>query len=162
MALTKAKKAEVIDSVKKILDKAKTIVFVNFHKLTVSETTQIRKMLRENEVGYYVAKKTLIKRALAEKSYAGELPALDGEVAIVYAEDQIAPAREIFNFQKKFDKRISIIGGVFESAFKDKEAMLTIANIPSRQTLYAQFVNLINSPIQGLVIALNGIAEKKQ
>lgn len=161
MALSKAKKTEVIDSVRKILDKAKTVVFVNFHKLTVAETTQIRKMLRENEVGYYVAKKTLIKRALAEKTFTGELPSLDGEVAIVYAEDQIAPAREVYSFQKKFDNRVAIIGGIFESAFKDKVSMISIASIPSRQTLYAQFVNLINSPIQGLVIALNGIAEKK-
>lgn len=162
MALTKAKKTEVVASVKKILDNAKTVVFVNFHKLTVLETTQIRKALRESQVGYYVAKKTLIKRALADKNIAGELPALDGEVALVYAEDQIAPAREIFNFQKKFDKRISIIGGIFEAGYKDQTSMLSIANIPSRHTLYAQFVNLINSPIQGLVIALNGIAEKQK
>lgn len=162
MALTKAKKTEVVDSVRKILDKAKTIVFVNFHKLTVLETTQIRKALRESEVGYYVAKKTLIKRALDEKSYTGELPALDGEIALIYSDDQIAPAREIFNFQKKFDNRVAIVGGIFEAGYKDKVSMLSIANIPSRQTLYAQFVNLINSPIQGLVIALNGIAEKKQ
>jgi large subunit ribosomal protein L10 len=162
MALTKAKKTEVVASVKKILDNAKTVVFVNFHKLTVLETTQIRKALRESQVGYYVAKKTLIKRALDEKKYTGELPALDGEVALVYSEDQIAGAREIFNFQKKFDKRISIIGGIFEEGYKDQASMLSIANIPSRHTLYAQFVNLINSPIQGLVIALNGIAEKKQ
>jgi ribosomal protein L10 len=39
--------------------------------------------------------------------------------------------------------------------------MMAIALIPSQQTLYAQFVNVINSPIQGLVVALSKIAEKK-
>ena len=43
----------------------------------------------------------------------------------------------------------------------DKVAMTEIAAIPSTQVLYGQFVNLINSPIQGLVIALDKIAEKK-
>jgi ribosomal protein L10 len=37
-----------------------------------------------------------------------------------------------------------------------------VAQIPGLKTLQAQFVNLINSPIQGFVIALNAIAEKKQ
>jgi ribosomal protein L10 len=39
--------------------------------------------------------------------------------------------------------------------------MVTIAQIPGLKTLQAQFVNLINSPIQRLVIGLNAIAEKK-
>lgn len=161
MALNKTQKTEVVDSVRKILEKAKTIVFVNFHKLTVQETTQIRKVLRDNSVGYFVAKKTLMKRALAGKKVAGELPSLDGEVALIYSEDQVAPAREIYNFQKKFDGRVGILGGIFEDSYKDKVAMISIANIPSRQTLYAQFVNLINSPIQGFVMAVNAIADKK-
>jgi large subunit ribosomal protein L10 len=161
MALNKTEKTQVIDSVRKILEKAKTVVFVNFHKLTVLETTQVRKALRENGVGYYVAKKTLAKRALTERKIAGELPALDGEVAIVYSDDQIAPAREIYNFQKKFDGRVNILGGIFEEGYKGRDAMLSIAAIPGRQTLYAQFVNLINSPIQGLVLAVNAIADKK-
>jgi ribosomal protein L10 len=65
------------------------------------------------------------------------------------------------SFQKKFENKVSILGGVFEGKFMDKESMLSIAAIPSQKTLYAQFVNLINSPIQGLVIGLNAIAEKK-
>ena len=43
----------------------------------------------------------------------------------------------------------------------DKEQMTEIAQIPDMQTLRAQFVNVINSPIQGLAIALNALAEKK-
>lgn len=162
MAITKARKQEVVADVKELLTKAKTVVFVNFHKLTVQETTVIRKELRSHGLGYYVAKKTLAKLALAHAGISGELPNLEGELALVYGEDQIAPAREIFTFQKKMDNRVAILGGIFENAYKSKEEMTSIASIPSRQTLYAQFVNLINSPIQGLVLGLNAIAEKKQ
>ncbi|MEN9649053.1 MAG: ribosomal protein large subunit ribosomal protein [Candidatus Parcubacteria bacterium] len=162
MAITKAKKQEIVADVKNVLSKAKSVVFVNFHKLTVLETTAIRKELRSHGLGYLVAKKTLAKRALAEAGVSGELPQLDGELALVYGEDQIAPAREIFNFQKKLDNRVAILGGIFEASYKTKEEMTSIASIPSRKTLYAQFVNLINSPIQGLVLGLNAIAEKKQ
>jgi ribosomal protein L10 len=40
--------------------------------------------------------------------------------------------------------------------------MTEIATIPSRQTLYAQFVNLINSPIQQFVMAVDQIAQKQE
>ncbi len=161
MAITRQKKQEIVASVKDILNASKSVVFVNFHKLPVSESTTIRKELRSKDVNFTVAKKTLTKRALTEAAYAGEIPALDGELALVYSADLLAPAREIFDFQKKLDGRVSILGGIFNGMYKTKEEMESIASIPSQKTLYAQFVNIINSPIQGFVVALNAIADKK-
>lgn len=162
MAITKEKKREIVASVKDILSKAKSVVFVNFHKLPVLETTTIRKELRSKAVNFTVAKKTLTKRALSEASITGEMPALDGELALVYSADLLAPAREIYDFQKKLEGQITILGGIFDGIYKTKAEMEAIASIPSQKTLYAQFVNIINSPIQGFVVALNAIAEKKQ
>ena len=162
MAINKEKKQEIISSVKNILSGSKSVVFVNFHKLPVSESTTIRKELRSKDVNFTVAKKTLTKRALNEASLTGEMPQLDGELALVYSADLLAPAREIFDFQKKLDGRVSILGGVFNGMYKNKAEMEVIASIPSQKTLYAQFLNVINSPIQGFVVALNAIADKKQ
>lgn len=162
MAINKEKKQEIISSVKNILADSKSVVFVNFHKLPVSESTTIRKELRSKDVNFTVAKKTLTKRALNEASLTGEMPQLDGELALVYSADLLAPAREIFDFQKKLDGRVSILGGIFNGMYKNKAEMEVIASIPSQKTLYAQFLNVINSPIQGFVVALNAIADKKQ
>ncbi len=162
MAINKEKKKEIVAEVKDILSKSKSVVFVNFHKLPVSESTAIRKELRSKDVLFTVAKKTLAKRAFDEAAPKGDMPELAGELALVYSSDLIAPAREIFDFQKKLDGRVSILGGIFDGVYKSKVEMESIASIPSQKVLYAQFVNLINSPIQGLVLALNAIAEKKQ
>ena len=56
---------------------------------------------------------------------------------------------------------MSIIGGIFEGKFLGGPAMMEIAMIPSRETLYAQFVNLINSPIQRFAVVLDAIANSK-
>jgi len=74
----------------------------------------------------------------------------------------LSPARGVFEFQKKHKDQVSIIGGVFEGKYMNQSEMTEIATIPPRQVLLGQFVNLINSPIQGLVIALDGIADKKE
>jgi large subunit ribosomal protein L10 len=161
MAITKAKKAEIYEAMKDVA-KAVSMVFVHFKGLTVSDTTKMRKGLRDNGVNYVVAKKTIAKKALKEAGIAGELPELDGEVAFAYGEDLIAPAREVFKFQKEFTDKVSIVGGVFEGKFMDKVSMTEIATIPGMQTLQGMFVNLINSPIQGFAVALNAIAAKKE
>ena len=161
MAVNKAKKGEILSKLSKIVKEAKTIVLVNFHGMTMSDTTAVRRDLKSKGVGFLVAKKTLTRKALGEGNFVGYMPELPGELGIVYGEDQIEGARGVYEFQKKLDKRIQIVGGVFEGKFMDQASMLTIAQIPGMKTLQAQFVNLINSPIQRFAIALDKIAEKK-
>lgn len=175
MSISKEKKKEILGSLKTI-SASKALAFVNFHGLTVADATELRRKLKESGVSYLVAKKTLAKKALGEAGIGGTMPELAGELGIAYlpavarsdsgdvneADDNlIAPARETFVFQKKFENRISLLGGVFEGKFIGVDEIKALALIPSRQTLYSQFVNLINSPLQGLVMALDGIAKKK-
>lgn len=162
MAISKDKKVEILGKLKIAAEKANTTVFVNFHALPVSLVTEIRKTLRENGVGYFVAKKTLIKKAFSEKGFGGNIPELPGEIAVAYGEDQIAPAKGIYDYQKKNPELLKIVGGVFEGNFVDAQMMTSIASIPAREVLYGMFVNVINSPIQGLVMALDQIAKKKE
>jgi len=91
----------------------------------------------------------------------GDIPQLDGELALAYSDDLTAPARGVYDFQKGHKDNVAILGGIFEGKYMNQIAMTEIAMIPPTQVLYGQFVNLINSPIQGLVVALNKIAEKK-
>ena len=160
MALTKNQKQEVVSELTDSLANASTMVFVSFKGLSVGETNKFRKSLREAGVSYKVAKKTLLKRALATKGITGEMPEILGEVAIAYSTDMLAPAREVFAFSKGKETP-KIVGGVFEGVYADQARMLSIATIPPREVLLAQIANLLNSPIQSLVIGLDQIAQKK-
>ena len=168
MAKTKEMKGAALSKLQTIFSNSKSIAFVNFHKLTVKRAEELRRKLRESGAGYFVAKKTLIRKALDGGNAKGEMPALNGEIGVAYLEskgadaDLTAPAREIYGFEKKLEKAVSLIGGVFEGLFKGREAMVVLASIPSRQTLYAQFTNLVHSPIQRLVIGLSEIAKAKK
>ena len=161
MAITKDKKKSILEKLDGIKN-SESVVFVNFKGLPVFETTNIRRTLNKENVAYYVAKKTLVKKTFAEAGIEGDMPTLDGELAVVYGNDATGPAREIFAFQKKFDGKISILGGVFEHKFVNKSQMEEIAQIPSLHVLRGMFVNVINSPIQGFAIAIKAIADKKE
>ena len=160
MAITKDKKKSILEKLETI-KKSESVVFVNFKGLPVFETTTMRQELTQNSVSYYVAKKTLVTKAFKEAGIDGEMPEIEGELAVAYGNDATGPAREIFAFQKKYAGKVSIVGGVFEHRFMNQSQMEEIAKIPSMHVLRGMFVNVINSPIQGLVVALSAIADKK-
>ncbi len=165
MAKTKNEKGESLKEIQALLKESKdkgSVALVRFDGLTVAEVTGIRRALREDKVSYAVVKKTLAKKALTESGVAGAVPELNGQIGMAWSMDQIAPARRVYEFQKKLEKKIELVGGIFEGKFMAKEDMVALAMIPPRQTLLAQFVNVINSPIQGLATALDGIAKKKE
>ncbi|MFA6251720.1 MAG: 50S ribosomal protein L10 [Candidatus Paceibacterota bacterium] len=161
MTITLDKKKELVASLEKSLKSANSVVFVKFDKLKVADANKLRRNLQGQEVGYQVAKKTLLKRALTTQGVSGELPEIPGQVAIAYGVDLLAPAREIFAFQKDHKDNVSIVGGVFEGKYMNASEMMSIATIPPLQTLRAMFVNLINSPIQRFAVVVNAIAEKQ-
>jgi large subunit ribosomal protein L10 len=161
MLNTLEKKKKIVADLTKIFKDSKSVVFYNFKGFKIQDLTNARRKLRSEGVRMTVAKKTLMKRAFADAKVDGVVPELNAEIGIVYADDLTAPAREFNEFQKKFSDNLTIVGGIFDGKFMSKEEMMVIAAIPSQKTLYAQFVNVINSPIQGLVVSLNQIAQKK-
>lgn len=158
--LNKQKKGEILKDLETDLKTAKIVIFVNFHGLNVSASHKLRKLLREIGVKYLVVKKTLIKKVLEVVKFAGEMPQLEGETAVAFSEsDSLEPFKVIQKFSKE-NKVMKMTAGIFESKYIDSEKVMTLANIPSREILLVQLINVINSPMRGLVVTLNGIAKK--
>lgn len=162
MAISLDKKREIVAKLTDAFSEASAITFVGFTKLTVAVSSKMRKDLAASGVQLYVAKKTLIRKALESRGYTGTLPELPGEVAVAWTTtDVTAPSRGVYEFGKKLKGMLTLLGGVFDGAFVDAQGMTAIATIPPMPVLRGMFVNVINSPIQGLVVALDKIREQK-
>jgi len=164
MAISKDKKREIIAKLTDAFKEASSIAFVSFSKLTVKDASRVRKELADAGVRYYVAKKTLIRLALKQKGYDGEVPELPGEVAVAWTDtdtDTTAPARGVYDLGKKLKGAIALIGGVFEGVFADAAKMTEIALIPLLDALRGMFANIINSPRARFAIALDEVASAK-
>lgn len=163
MAITREKKSHIVAKLEDALRGASSVAFVGFTKLSVKDASAMRRHLASMGVRYYVAKKTLLRLALKERGFSGNIPELPGEVAVAWtAGDVTAPARGVYEFGKKLKCALSLLGGVFEGVFADAQKMTDVANIPPLTVLHGMFVNIINSPIQGFVMALDQISKKKQ
>lgn len=162
MPISRAKKEQLVESATGSIKNASSVVFVKFQGLKVNDANELRKKLKAENVGLTVTKKTLLKRALTATNVAGEMPELDGAVAIAYGTDLLAPAREVHAFAKTHKNELAIIGGVFEGKYMNAAEMSAIATIPSRETLIAQIIMLIQSPLRGFAVAVSEIAKKKE
>ncbi len=163
MAVTRQIKEKALKKANDIFDNSESAVFVHFSGVGVGDTSKMRKKMTSENVNYSVIKKTLIKNAAKASKISGEVPILEGEVALAYSkEDATAPARLVKEFAKITKDKIKIIGGFFEGKFQNEAQMNEIANIPSLDVLRGMFVNVINSPIQRTAIVLSEIAKTKK
>ena len=155
MPISKQKKTQILDVLDKGFKTAETVVFVNFHKLPVKELTVLRKDLREAGVTLYVAKKTLVKRALDTKKVTGTQPALEGELALAWSVDPVAGAKGVFEFTKTHKDQMSLMGGVYQGAYMSKDEITQLASILGRDQLLSKFVGMLNESIAQVVRVLN-------
>jgi large subunit ribosomal protein L10 len=162
MAKTRQQKVEIVARLEEALKKG-TSVFVHFTKVTVAEETAMRQNLRKEGVRYFVAKKSLIKRAVEGLGLSTEGLALSGETAVAAGEgsDTTLPARLMHEVGKKLDGRIAIMGGVFEGKIAAQKLMLEIATIPGMEVLRGMFANVVNSPRARFAVALSEVAKTK-
>ncbi|MDO8579626.1 MAG: 50S ribosomal protein L10 [bacterium] len=162
MPISKNKKKELVSELEAVFKNSKGAVFVGFKGLKVNDANKMRKGFRSQGVNYIVAKKTLMNRALDVAKIEGKKPEITAEVAVAYSADNLTSAREVGSFLKINKNMLSILGGIFEGKFITREEVATYASIPDQKTLYAQIVNIINSPIQRFVMAMSEIAKKKE
>lgn len=158
MPKSKAQKSEILRDLVEKINKAKSVVFAKFSGLKVKEAETLRKELRAEKSEYYVAKKTLVNLAFKEKNLAGlDAKNFDGQVAVVFGyEDEVAGARIINKYKKELENKVDFFGGILENKFINAQEVSELANLPSKQELYAKIAGSLNAPISGFVNALVG------
>lgn len=155
MPLTKTQKEKIIEELIEDLKRQKSLVFVSVSGLKVKDISGLRRKIKEVEGKLKVAKKTLIK--IAFEKVRLKLPEdLTGEVALVYGfENEFLPIKRIFEFSKE-KENLKILAGIFEGKTINKDEVIAIAELPSREELLSRLVRSIASPLSGLVNVLQG------
>ena len=162
MSANKENKKQLVSELAAQLKEAKTIVFVDYRGLTVAEDTKMRKGFREENISYKVCKNTLFKFALKEIGITDfDEKCFDGTTAVVFGNDEVAPARLFCKSAKDFNK-MEVKFGIVDGKIMDKAAVEALAKVPSREVLLAMLLGTLQGPISALARALKEIAEKKQ
>lgn len=163
---------ERLDVIKSDLADITAMWVVDYRGLTVKESQQLRRNIREAGAIMKVHKNTLVQLALKELDMPNVDEILSGPSAFVFAEgDPVASAKAIKDFAKG-NENLVIKGGIMDGAFVDAEAVEKIAALPSREELIAkllgslqnpltQTVRVLNGPMEAFARCVNAIAEQK-
>ena len=154
-------KATQVEMIKENLEKAQSVVFVDYRGLTVEEDTALRKKLREAGVEYKVLKNTLIKRAADELSITGLDEHLNGPTAVAFSyDDLVAPAKVVKTFMDK-SKKLTIKCGVCDGDFLDENGVKALADLPSKEVLIAKIMGSMMSAVSKFVYVVEAIRKQK-
>ena len=153
------KQAVVADLAEKLKNSPAGVV-VNYQGITVEDDTAMRKALREAGVKYMVVKNSLTGRACEEVGLGDMKQYLSGMTAIaIGSEDPVAPAKVIKKYADKIES-FQILAGYLEGSVVDKDTVIALADIPSKEVLIAKFLGSIKSPLYGFAYALQAIIDK--
>ena len=154
-------KQAVVAELAELLKNSPAGVLVNYQGITVDADTKLRKALRESGVKYMVMKNSLTGRACDEVGLGDMKQYLTGMTAIAISEsDPIAPAKVIKKYAEKIES-FQILAGYLDGAVVDKDTVIALADIPSKEVLIAKFLGSIKSPLYGFAYALQAVVDKK-
>ncbi len=154
---TKAFKSEKIDAIKSKIEKAQVALITEYKGYTVEEITNLRRELQKQGGDYMVTKNTLAKVAIKGTEYEVMTDMMKGPIAIAFGfEDQVSPAKVVSKFIKD-SKKGEILGAVLEGNLLSASEAKALANLPSKEELYAKMLGSINSPATGLTLGINGV-----
>lgn len=159
-------KSAVVAEIAEKLEKAASVIVVDYKGLTVEQVTDLRSQMREAGVDYKVYKNTLVRRAASQvegeafANFNDELLVGPNAIAFGY-EDAVAPARVLKAFMDKNPNKITLKMGVVEGEFYDEEKIVSLASIPSREELIAKLLGSLKAPMSNFVYLLDAVAKKQ-
>jgi len=160
MAISKAKKTELVAELNELLSSAKMTVFARFEGVDVAGMQVLRRAARESGVKIKVVKNRLVGKAIDDIEVYKNLDksALTGQLLYaISSEDEVAPAQVLAKFAKDHPELVLIGGFSGEGANLSEEEVKSLALLPSKDQLIAEVVATLLSGVDGSLNAINGL-----
>ncbi len=158
-----AKKA-VVEEIKEKIGASKSVVLVNYDRLTVAEVTALRNKFRDANCEYKVYKNTLVRKSFEELGVSGFEADLNGTTAFVFCPDETSGCSIIAKAVKEspaLESKLVPKSAYVSGAYVDAAGVKKLAAIPSREVLLARMVGCLQAPIANLAYVLKAIADKQ-
>ena len=153
--LTKEQKTEHSLLLREHLEGVTTLFLLENHGLKVNDVNVLRSEVRNTDATYKVVKNTVVRLAVEGTEMEGITPFLSGPKVLAYTGgDGVALAKVLKDFIKDHPE-LSFKHAYLEGQILDAKEAEKIADLPSRDELIAKLVNLLQSPIRRLAVALN-------
>lgn len=146
-------KQVVIDEIAENVKNSNSFIFLENHGLTVAETMELRRKLRESNSELKIYKNTLVARALSSLNI--DLAAeLNGPKLVAFGSDIIEPIKAVADFMKKHPN-LEMKVGIVDGEITDLATLEKLATIPSREGLLTMFAGGLMGIARDFAICLD-------
>ena len=155
-------KEEEVNSLAEKMQNAKLVLFADYRGITVEDVTNLRSTLRKSNSEYKIVKNNISRRALEKCGIEGLNEAVEGPTAVIIGKDDyLEPAKAIYEYTKDHDF-YKIKGGVVEGKVMTAEEIVTLAKLPSRETLIGMLAGGLLGTISRLAVAIDQVRIQKE
>ncbi|MDR2067613.1 MAG: 50S ribosomal protein L10 [Holosporaceae bacterium] len=156
--MLKNKKTAVIAEIKRRLADSDAVFVVNQNKMTVAESEELRRRLKNAASSYLVAKNTLARLAVSGSAFECVLPHLEGQTALVFSKDITGSAKIVCEYSSKSEDKIAVVCGGYDQRLLSASEVGMLAQLPSMDELRAKIVAVIQTPAQRMATLLQAPA----
>ncbi|HEX3981021.1 MAG TPA: 50S ribosomal protein L10 [Acidimicrobiales bacterium] len=153
----RAEKVAVVDEVRNRLDSSDGAVLTEYRGLTVSELAELRRELTAAGGDYKIYKNTLVRLAVSDGPQAALHDLLTGPTAIAFVQGDVSAVAKALRDFAKGNPNLVVKGGMVGTGVLSPSDIEVLADLPSKDTLLAQFAGALSAPMQqlaGLIQAL--------
>ena len=148
-------KASIVSDLAEKLKQSPFVLVTDYQHMKVADFTELRNRLAPAGAEMRVVKNNFLKRAMADSGFPDVGDQLVGQTAVVTGERDVAPVAKIFKaFATEFKIAVLKLGFVDRAVLSTAD-LETLADLPPREILQAQFLGLLLSPATKLVRLLN-------
>ena len=159
MSKVRPDKVATVKEVKNRVGSTSTAVVTEYRGLTVAEISTLRRNLRVLGADFKVYKNSLVRRAISGTEVESLPEYLEGPTAIAFIDgDLSAVAKALRDFAKDSPKLI-VKGGVADGKALSFKDLVSLADLPSRDVLLAQFAGLLASPLRTMAGLLKAVPQ---
>jgi large subunit ribosomal protein L10 len=155
--MNREQKAAVIDEITVQIQESEAVFAVDYRGISVAQAAELRTKLRDADASLRVVKNTLTIRAADQAGAEGLKRVLEGPTALTFVRGDAAAAAKAVADYARATGLLPFKGGLMNGEALAPEQMSAIARLPSRDVLNAQFVNIVASPLTGLVTSLSNL-----
>lgn len=148
----------MLEKVAGSIEASKGVFVIDYLGLTVKETQELRRALREVGAEMKVYKNNIVKIALKNAGQPDIEELLAGPCAYVFYEKDPVDAAKVIKEQSEKLKKLSFIGGIADGKALSAEEAKAYADLASRDELMAQLVFVMASPLSGIAQVCAGPA----
>jgi large subunit ribosomal protein L10 len=157
LPISRTRKEELVAKYVDLLNESDGFVLIQTQGLTVPQIEQMRKVIREQNGVYTVAKNNLIRKALEQAEWTVPEDLLQGPNSLVFGRDNMpGVSKALLKYIKdeKADEKMQVTGGIMAGDILSSDQVKAISELPTLDELRAQLAGLVISPAQGIVNVL--------